>query len=587
MKRTDFAVTAALSSLLSLVACNADFDISKLDKSIAIGQGLDMPTGINDTAALKLNSILKLPENSIIKTDEGGDLFMSLDVAQKSLKVKFDKITFGEVHPNVADVSFTIPAVPSESYFDIIGGRVEYPFETDENEINVNQAVIPGIIREFDYFGGESTFQFHFNVPNLKNINGFALSKDDFSIALPEWIKDVRSLTSGFKVNGNTIVIDSNNDFYVDSNSSFDIAIHLGGMDLTKFDGINTRFTPGTVGKNDGQLYIKDKFTIKGTIILTKNDVNTYPVQEQNTNIVLTSTISSFTVTEAKVKILPDLSGLEISPVNIDQSRLPSFLTEEGAVIDAAGKLDMQLSMDNKLPLGLDISTRFVVVNTNSKNNKITMDFGSLYGKSSLYFTGNKLTEHKISRDLSDTDKKLSLFYAAPKTISVDGFNVAVDDKFVVLKPDTDYSINFGVKTSAKLGFGDNMDLSYVYEIKDLSFDFNEITLKDATFTMEIVNAIPVTIEADPYILDANGNVIEDLVITKDIHAVPGTHLSPSVNQASIKVYTDKPESFSKIKGIKLILYMNKGSKDVLNINQGLIIRNLALHTDNGIEITF
>ena len=606
MKRIHSSIhILSASCLIACISssCNKDYDFSKLDTEMAVGSGLEIATGVKDTVGLSLTELMDFQEGSTFKTDAEGNLSLNFQMDPVSYGISMQSLSIIGDSQNMENIVFSVPNVPVDPSLLPAAptiDRIALDFISSDNHIQIDQEGIPGIVKDIMYFEGTASYTIHFNVPQFEKFNEITIASGDFEaydietfdpmtgsmakktfhgfkINLPAWMKDLKvDSPTALTIKDNCLVVAPNEEFKVKSGTSFDIKMNFGGVDFTKFDGVNSKFSPGTPGQNNGRIQIDETFGVVGSITINKND-NIFPLNEKEYTIALNSDFSDFSVSKARVKLNPDFSSLKLSPIDLSGMNLPDFLSGN-AVIDARGEMDIKLNVVNNSPLDIDISTKLTAESSNATYPSITLALGAGNGKEALKFEKMKSTSVNVKPELTDTEEGVSLFYAIPRKVTPQEFKVTVPDEFVDIEPAKTYGVSMNCEINMPLCFGEKLDIDYPYDLADLGMDLSSLPIEDATLKFNVDNHFPFALQAQVEALDANGNVIPDFIQSEGID-VKASSICPV--QLSVKATDDTP--LSKFKGLRLIMKVKEGNGEQINKNQYLSIKNISLTTESGI----
>ena len=593
--------TACLIACISS-SCNKDYDFSKLDTEIAVGSGLEIATGVKDTVGLSLTDLMDFQEGSTFKTDAESNLSLNFQMDPVNYGISMQSLSINGDSQNMENIVFSIPNVPVDPSSLPAAPKIDkiaLNFISDANHIQIDQEGIPGIVKDIMYFEGTAKFTIHFKVPQFEKFDKITIASEDFEaydietfqwdgsmakktfhgfkINLPAWMKDLKvDSPTALTIKDNCLVVAPDHTFIIESGKDIDIDMSFSGVDFTKFDGEKSKFSPGTPGQNNGRIQIDETFGVVGSIIIYKNDIS-FPLNEKNYTIDLNADLSNFSVSKARVKLNPDFSSLKLSPIDLSGMNLPDFLSGN-AVIDARGKMDIKLNVDNNSPLDIDISTKLTAESSNATYPSITLALGAGNGKEALKFEKMKSTSVNIKPELTDTEEGVSLFYAIPRKVTPQEFKVTVPDEFVDVEPAKTYGVSMNCEINMPLCFGEKLNIDYTYDLADMGMDLSSLPIEDATLKFNVDNHFPFALQAQVEALDANGNVIPDFIQSEGID-VKASSICPV--QLSVKATDDTP--LSEFKGLRLIMKVKEGNGEQINKNQYLSIKNISITTESGI----
>jgi len=583
--------TILASAVLAAASCNGDYDLKKFDGEIAVGPGIEVPITAETNFSIQLSDILPLDEGSIIKADKSGNIILSINMDEESSSIDVPAISISGYSDDSGDIELTIPEIASDAGFDYLPGkRVSMPCNSDDNTIDIKVGSIPGIVRDIKSIdcADKSSCVFTLKFSDITNVDGVYLSKEDFSITIPEWMKNAASATEGFAVSGGKLIISAENDLVIPTVSDFDIVVEFEGIDLTKFDGENEKFVPGTVGQDNGELIILDNLDVTATALIKADNVSEYPVPAQLANFVIAYEFSGLNISTITAKLSPDMSAFDFKPISIDQSKIPSLLTDADAVLDLRSDFSFKVDLDNQTPFDFGLSSKIVVANNNKDYPKISMAFGKDFDKAPLNAKKNQKNSLTATGKLTDTDNGVSLLYAMPKTIGVEDFNIDMGDNYATITTGQNYSIAYAFGMEANLAFGPDLYLKYVYDVKELNFDgLENVKLTDLKISMDIENSLPISGKIDAALIGSDGQPLKGIKVDSDLKLEKGSLASPSVTGVELKLVQETADALNSLEGVgmRLIIELNEGNSEPLNLGQGIKVKVNSLSSEGGVII--
>ena len=207
-------------------------------------------------------------------------------------------------------------------------------------------------------------------------------------------------------------------------------------------------------------------------------------------------------------------------------------------------------------------------------------------------------------------DDLSELIATIPDKMTVSDIDVRVLQETIefdlVNAPDK-YSFSFGYDINVPLAFGEELAVSYPYDITGLNETLNpsssddngsfEIDFSEASVFLTFVNEIPLDLSVAASPIDKDGNVIGsgiDVELTgiegnSAVTVGAGNVGSPSESPAVIRIRADR-ESLMKLDGFRLDLKGSCGSGFAgvaLNENQGIQLKDISVNIKGGVSTQF
>ena len=614
-----------VSSFICITACvNEEYDLSKgIDTTINVNGDISAPLG--STEKILIGDFFEIdPQNSAISVVDG-DYVLSLsgDMVRHDIDVPelgISGISVGNSeNPGGYRINMDIPdtqpvegvQIPDRTYEFTVSGEKETAIEINEE--------VP------EYIAGIGKIELN----SVMSIS-MRLSRDDgrsegeitigegFSLVFPDYITIVKEGGSVDYVDYE--VLDGNVVRFASSASltpSAPLGFRLG------IAGIDFGRMPEGQGLVNGRIVIDDIIGMQDVSISANARSFGEVISDlpSSLSIDIDMSVSDIEIETVEVVFNPEIT---VDDQTVEIGEMPEFLSEEGNRLDLYSPV-ITLMVTNDSPVSAVLQADITSYSNDSQTASIHLgneDAGAAdavvlrSGVTPVYIV--RRTEDVPEGPVAATndpviivrDDLSELIATIPDKMTVSDIDVRVLQETIefdlVNAPDR-YSFSFGYDINVPLAFGEELAVSYPYDITGLNETLNpsssddngslEIDFSEASVFLTFVNEIPLDLSVAASPIDKDGNVIGsgiDVELTgiegnSAVTVGAGNVGSPSESPAVIRIRADR-ESLMKLDGFRLDLKGSCGSGFAgvaLNENQGIQLKDISVNIKGGVSTQF
>ena len=331
--------------------------------------------------------------------------------------------------------------------------------------------------------------------------------------------------------------------------------------------------------------------------------------------------VSDIEIGTVEVVFNPEIT---VDDQTVEIGEMPEFLSEEGNRLDLYSPV-ITLMVTNDSPVSAVLQADITSYSNDSQTASIHLGNKDA-GAADAVVLRSGVTPVYIVRRAEDVpegpvaatndpviivrDDLSELIATIPDKMTVSDIDVRVLQETIefdlVNAPDK-YSFSFGYDINVPLAFGEELAVSYPYDITGLNETLNpsssddngslEIDFSEASVFLTFVNEIPLDLSVAASPIDKDGNVIGsgiDVELTgiegnSAVTVGAGNVGSPSESPAVIRIRADR-ESLMKLDGFRLDLKGSCGSGFAgvaLNENQGIQLKDISVNIKGGVSTQF
>lgn len=595
----------SVGALCSVMSCvNEDYDLSKgLDMDMQLLQNTTVPIG--NISTVTLETLLKVSDNEMFKTDEDGNLSLSFFQDSRSETFILPDITLdgdGGLMSTNASVSFQIPA----GFNDVTGNKLaedlnkiygsdnlyyaEDGLTNDPNESLVHAKLYVSIdkelperivsVRKIDM---KARLQFKF-IPSDDAViyidRGFVIDFPKYMVLVPPKHDHRYAVEDGHKV----VILEP---VKIGRDSFFSL-----DCNFTSIRGCEDLIKEKTDAAGNITRYIVSNETIDayGRIYLKAKDYGDNCLPEKP-SLQMVTQISNMSMISAEAIVDMD-KNFEDTVLEI--SEIPEMFMSNGNFLDLYDPT-LRVTIDNVSPLELNFNAELTAI-SGSRSTDIHIGDNCIYGNHEtdpVKAMPNSKVDYYFSRhgkhgDSSGKDIEISeiseILSKIPDEIIVHDTYIESERKYINFKAKQEYKVFIDTEFFSPLSFGKDMNIVFDYDIP-LGLE-GAVGVENLILTMDMVNSIPLDFELEGMVLDSKGNAVKGAKVDMDCKLLAGTLEEPVSSPVQIGVTTDKYiTDFATLR-----LRFNATSRDeiqgeVLNMNQGLTINNIHVSLPQGIKL--
>lgn len=611
-----------VSSFICITACvNEEYDLSKgIDTTINVNGDISAPLG--STEKILIGDFFEIdPQNSAISVVDG-DYVLSLsgDMVRHDIDVPelgISGISVGNSeNPGGYRINMDIPdtqpvegvQIPDRTYEFTVAGEKETAIEINEE--------VP------EYIAGIGKIELN----SVMSIS-MRLSRDDgrsegeitigegFSLVFPDYITIVKEGGSvDYEVlDGNVVRFASSASLTPSAPLGFRLGI--AGIDFGRM--------PEGQGLVNGRIIIDDIIGMQDVSISANARSFGEVISDlpSSLSIDIDMSVSDIEIETVEVVFNPEIT---VDDQTVEIGEMPEFLSEEGNRLDLYSPV-ITLMVTNDSPVSAVLQADITSYSNDSQTASIHLGNEDA-GAADAVVLRSGVTPVYIVRRAEDVpdgpvaatndpviivrDDLSELIATIPDKMTVSDIDVRVLQETIefdlVNAPDK-YSFSFGYDINVPLAFGEELAVSYPYDITGLNETLNpsssddngslEIDFSEASVFLTFVNEIPLDLSVAASPIDKDGNVIGsgiDVELTgiegnSAVTVGAGNVGSPSESPAVIRIRADR-ESLMKLDGFRLDLKGSCGSGFAgvaLNENQGIQLKDISVNIKGGVSTQF
>lgn len=649
LKETDLkmplCVTLAAISVMSAVSCvNEEYDLNKdIDTTISINGDISAPLG--STEAIMIGDFLAIDEeNSVLVADpQTGDYSLHVEAEEPiSQKINIDRVN---LNPDelIMDGGFSVKVNvkslvdgayddgtlnPGTDVSDIKIENADLLSGPETTEINISQDVseMMGTVKALGTVYLDTPIELSLGVSK-----GAVTVKSGMTLEFPEYVRLELSKNYDFCSiqGGHTLVFGR------------DVEVGQKGlavlMNMTEIHLDDLHKDYRDQGLVDNSIVVNQNITISGLKIDANASAfgNIYGQMPTDLALDITMNATSMVVEGGTAVIEPDIT---VEDQTIPVGEMPEFLTGDDMVLDIYNPAII-LDVTNTSPVSILFTAKLDGLDAEGKS---ILDDGPIAvgsddsdadgaillepGTSKMYLSARSMdvsgepgAKNVVIDRLADIVKRIPYEIALTDVTAVvpvkgDGSGGYVPSDYVEFTfpvdgtsgLEYDFSVDYSV--DVPLAFGENLKLTYPYDITGLNDTLNPdsseegtdgngmtIRLEQAQIKMTFVNAIPLNMEVTASPIDVDGKVITDPSLSVELKAADGSQAkvaagaigSESLCPTVINVTADA-ESLKKLDGFRLNI---TGTSDVsyinvpLNSGQYVRITDMSVRINGGVDM--
>ena len=611
-----------VSSFICITACvNEEYDLSKgIDTTINVNGDISAPLG--STEKILIGDFFEIdPQNSAISVVDG-DYVLSLsgDMVRHDIDVPelgISGISVGNSeNPGGYRINMDIPdtqpvegvQIPDRTYEFTVSGEKETAIEINEEvpeyiagigkiELNSAMSISMRLSRDDGRSEGEITIG------------------EGFSLVFPNYITIVKEGGSvDYEVlDGNVVRFASSASLTPSAPLGFRLGI--AGIDFGRM--------PEGQGLVNGRIVIDDIIGMQDVSISANARSFGEVISDlpSSLSIDIDMSVSDIEIETVEVVFNPEIT---VDDQTVEIGEMPEFLSEEGNRLDLYSPV-ITLMVTNDSPVSAVLQADITSYSNDSQTASIHLGNEDA-GAADAVVLRSGVTPVYIVRRAEDVpdgpvaatndpviivrDDLSELIATIPDKMTVSDIDVRVLQETIefdlVNAPDK-YSFSFGYDINVPLAFGEELAVSYPYDITGLNETLNpsssddngslEIDFSEASVFLTFVNEIPLDLSVAASPIDKDGNVIGsgiDVELTgiegnSAVTVGAGNVGSPSESPAVIRIRADR-ESLMKLDGFRLDLKGSCGSGFAgvaLNENQGIQLKDISVNIKGGVSTQF
>ena len=649
LKETDLKMplcaTLAAISVMSAVSCvNEEYDLNKdIDTTININGDISAPLG--STEAIMIGDFLAIDEeNSALVADpQTGDYSLHVEAEEPiSQKINIDRVNLDPadlIMDGGFSVKVNVQSLVDDAYQGTPDPGTDVSYIKIENadllsgpettEINISQDVseMMGTVKALGTVYLDTPIELSLGVST-----GAVTVKSGMTLEFPEYVRLELSENYNFCSikDGHTLVFGS--DVVVSQEEGLDVHMNMTEIHLDDLHAADP-----------AQGLVDNSIVVNQNIIISdlKIDANasafgdTYGEMPTELALDITMNATSMVVEGGMAVIEPDITvDDQIIPVG----EMPDFLTGNDMVLDIYNPAII-LDVTNTSPVsilftakldGLDAEGKSILddgpIAVGSDNSSALEAILLEPGTSRMYLSAKSMdvsgepgAKNVVIDRLTDIVKRIPYEIALTDVTTVvpvkgDGSGGYVPSDYVEFTFPVDgtsgleYDFNVNYSVDVPLAFGEELKLTYPYDITGLNETLNPdsseegtddngmtIRLEQAQIKMTFVNTIPLNMEVTASPIDVDGNIISDPSLSVELKAADGGTamiaagaVGRETSCPTVINVTADVESLKKLDGFRLNITGTSGGSYInvpLNSNQYVRIADMSVRINGGVQL--
>lgn len=649
LKETDLKMplcaTLAAISVMSAVSCvNEEYDLNKdIDTTININGDISAPLG--STEAIMIGDFLAIDEeNSALVADpQTGDYSLHVEAEEPiSQKINIDRVN---LDPNdlIKDGGFSVKVNVKSLVDDAYKGTLDDNTSvegitisdadllsgSETTEINISQDVseMMGTVKALGTVYLDTPIELSLGVST-----GAVTVKSGMTLEFPEYVRLELSENYNFCSikDGYTLVFGS--DVVVSQEEGLDVH-----MNMTEIHLDDLHADDPAQGLVDNSIVVNQNITISGLKIDANASAfgNRYGQMPTDLALDITMNATSMVVEGGTAVIEPDIT---VEDQTIPVGEMPEFLTGDDMVLDIYNPAII-LDVTNTSPVSILFTAKLDGLDAEGKS---ILDDGPIAvgsddsdadgaillepGTSKMYLSARSMdvsgepgAKNVVIDRLTDIVKRIPYEIALTDVTAVvpvkgDGSGGYLPSDYVEFTFPVDgtsgleYDFNVNYSVDVPLAFGEELKLTYPYDITGLNETLNPesseegaddggmtIRLEQAQIKMTFVNTIPLNMEVTASPIDVDGNIISDPSLSVELKAADGGTamiaagaVGRETSCPTVINVTADVESLKKLDGFRLNITGTSGGSYInvpLNSNQYVRIADMSVRINGGVQL--
>lgn len=598
------ALNCLLLSALGLTTACVDnsYDLTK-DIDLTITVGGDLTTPGNSSEEITLDDLFDVDyETSDLDTLDNGDFVLCVNGDPTSSSVKVNDVT---VDRSEATKSSKMLTFTSDM---LVQGETSTMAIEDLNpEWQLKNNDIPEDVVDLEYADDIQHNDVVLRLETEGNTKGVILKKG-LRFTFPSYLQV--ALTDAFtsqwfalsQVNGQTVMTLKND--YRLASSGADWKVNINRIYFKSTGNVTVPAGEGflaATANTKAKVLFNVEIPVDGDVAVKAQD---FPAGSSEVNFRLVSHVVSNEMAMGRVraKVNPDID-FTVSEVTIED--LPDFLTDNDVNADLTNpqvllrvnnqsEVDVNLQAElhsykegNKLQtvvLGTDINT------VNSKTIRLKASTENLLCISPLNEnvpTGYTWVQVENLPDLIRT---------IPDLIKVENVEAKVLQQFYTVELGVNKEVHTDYDLNAPLEFGKEFSIVYKDTLDGWSEDIEKYEMKELEVSLSAINRIPLNLDLSAMAIDAQGHVMDDVLVETDGFIAAGTKTEPNTK---VLTFTLKKKDGTRIKNLDGLILRLDGKafrgedqsqsdtweSQTLNASQTLKLDDLKLRIKGGVTM--
>lgn len=598
------ALNCLLLSALGLTTACVDnsYDLTK-DIDLTITVGGDLTTPGNSSEEITLDDLFDVDyETSDLDTLDNGDFVLCVNGDPTSSSVKVNDVT---VDRSEATKSSKMLTFTSDM---LVQGETSTMAIEDLNpEWQLKNNDIPEDVVDLEYADDIQHNDVVLRLETEGNTKGVILKKG-LRFTFPSYLQV--ALTDAFtsqwfalsQVNGQTVMTLKND--YRLSSSGADWKVNINRIYFKSTGNVTVPAGEGflaATANTKAKVLFNVEIPVDGDVAVKAQD---FPAGSSEVNFRLVSHVASNEMAMGRVraKVNPDID-FTVSEVTIED--LPDFLTDNDVNADLTNP-QVLLRVNNQSEVDVNLQAELHSYKEGNKLQTVVLgtDINTVNSKTIRLkaSTENLLCISPLNENVPNgytwvqVENLPDLIRTIPDLIKVENVEAKVLQQFYTVELGVNKEVHTDYDLNAPLEFGKEFSIVYKDTLDGWSEDIEKYEMKELEVSLSAINRIPLNLDLSAMAIDAQGHVMDDVLVETDGFIAAGTKTEPNTK---VLTFTLKKKDGTRIKNLDGLILRLDGKafrgedqsqsdtweSQTLNASQTLKLDDLKLRIKGGVTM--
>lgn len=598
------ALNCLLLSALGLTTACVDnsYDLTK-DIDLTITVGGDLTTPGNSSEEITLDDLFDVDyETSDLDTLDNGDFVLCVNGDPTSSSVKVSDVT---VDRSEATKSSKMLTFTSDM---LVQGETSTMAIEDLNpEWQLKNNDIPEDVVDLEYADDIQHNDVVLRLETEGNTKGVILKKG-LRFTFPSYLQV--ALTDAFtsqwfalsQVNGQTVMTLKND--YRLSSSGADWKVNINRIYFKSTGNVTVPAGEGflaATANTKAKVLFNVEIPVDGDVAVKAQD---FPAGSSEVNFRLVSHVVSNEMAMGRVraKVNPDID-FTVSEVTIED--LPDFLTDNDVNADLTNP-QVLLRVNNQSEVDVNLQAELHSYKEGNKLQTVVLgtDINTVNSKTIRLkaSTENLLCISPLNENVPNgytwvqVENLPDLIRTIPDLIKVENVEAKVLQQFYTVELGVNKEVHTDYDLNAPLEFGKEFSIVYKDTLDGWSEDIEKYEMKELEVSLSAINRIPLNLDLSAMAIDAQGHVMDDVLVETDGFIAAGTKTEPNTK---VLTFTLKKKDGTRIKNLDGLILRLDGKafrgedqsqsdtweSQTLNASQTLKLDDLKLRIKGGVTM--
>ena len=598
------ALNCLLLSALGLTTACVDnsYDLTK-DIDLTITVGGDLTTPGNSSEEITLDDLFDVDyETSDLDTLDNGDFVLCVNGDPTSSSVKVNDVT---VDRSEATKSSKMLTFTSDM---LVQGETSTMAIEDLNpEWQLKNNDIPEDVIDLEYADDIQHNDVVLRLETEGNTKGVILKKG-LRFTFPSYLQV--ALTDAFtsqwfalsQVNGQTVMTLKND--YRLASSGADWKVNINRIYFKSTGNVTVPAGEGflaATANTKAKVLFNVEIPVDGDVAVKAQD---FPAGSSEVNFRLVSHVVSNEMTMGRVraKVNPDID-FTVSEVTIED--LPDFLTDNDVNADLTNP-QVLLRVNNQSEVDVNLQAELHSYKEGNKLQTVVLgtDINTVNSKTIRLkaSTENLLCISPLNENVPNgytwvqVENLPDLIRTIPDLIKVENVEAKVLQQFYTVELGVNKEVHTDYDLNAPLEFGKEFSIVYKDTLDGWSEDIEKYEMKELEVSLSAINRIPLNLDLSAMAIDAQGHVMDDVLVETDGFIAAGTKNEPNTK---VLTFTLKKKDGTRIKNLDGLILRLDGKafrgedqsqsdtweSQTLNASQTLKLDDLKLRIKGGVTM--